>query len=209
MNERYIYINKISAWTKFLRILWGATYYLFFRPSFAHLEVHRHLRVKLLHLFGAKCWKGIQIFPSCRIWAPWNLTTGRSVAIDDSVDLYNVDKISIGHFVAISRRAFLCTASHDILDIARPLVTKPIVIHNGVWIGAQAYIGPGVVIGEGAIVAACAVVVKDVPPWTVVGGNPARVIKKREVNYEEWRKVFLKLEKSFNYTGLTQNHRPS
>ena len=193
-RPKHVYVNKIPSRVKLLRMLWAAVYTCCFRLTFAHVEAHRWWRIQLLKLFGARCWKGIQIFPSCKIWAPWNLRTGRSVAIDDSVDLYNVDKIVIGNFVAISRRAFLCTASHDISDIDRHLVTKPITVGNGVWIGAQAYVGPGVSIGEGAVIGACAVVTKDVAPWTVVAGNPARVIKERPVNREEWREVFRALE---------------
>ena len=55
-------------------------------------------------------------------------------------------------------------------------------IGDGVWIGARAIILPGVTIGEGAVVAAGAVVTKDVDPWAVVGGNPAKFIKKRELS---------------------------
>ena len=56
-----------------------------------------------------------------------------------------------------------------------------ITIGDGVWLGARAIILPGVTIGEGAVVAAGAVVTKDVEPWAVVGGNPAKFIKKREL----------------------------
>jgi putative colanic acid biosynthesis acetyltransferase WcaF len=61
------------------------------------------------------------------------------------------------------------------------LVTAPIRIGAGAWICAGAFVGPGVSIGDGSVVAARAVVVKDVEPWIVVGGNPAKFIKKREL----------------------------
>ena len=60
-----------------------------------------------------------------------------------------------------------------------------ITIGDGVWLGARAIILPGVTIGEGAVVAAGAVVTKDVEPWAVVGGNPAKFIKKRELKDAE------------------------
>ena len=101
--------------------------------------------------------------------------------IDDEGNLYSAAKITIGTKVAISREAFICTASHDITKPERPLFTAPITICDGVWIGARAIILPGVTIGEGAVVAAGAVVTKDVDPFTVVGGNPAKFIKKREL----------------------------
>lgn len=196
-NARHLYVSSTTAKTKILRVIWGAGYFLFFRPTVSRWSVHQKWRTLVLRFFGTNCWKGIHVSPTATIWAPWNLTTGRSVAIDDSVDLYNVDKIQIGHFVSISRRSFLCTASHDTSDISRSLITSPIRICNGAWIGAQAYIGPGVTVGEGAIVGACSVVTKDVPPWTIVGGNPARVIKERAVDRNEWLDVFNLLESSY------------
>ncbi len=193
-QAKYVYVNRIPLQAKIKRAIWGIVYALLFRPTIARWESHRWWRVRLLKWFGAKCWRGIQVFPNCKIWAPWNLITGRSVAIDDAVDLYNVARIEIGNFVSISRRAFLCTATHDISDISRSLVVKPIVIGNGVWIGAQAFIGPGVVIGEGAVIGACAVVTKNVEPWAVVAGNPAKKIRERPVRRDEWREVFKELE---------------
>ena len=150
-----------------------------------------------MRLWGTRTHHRCSFFPSIQIWAPWNLSTGRGVAIDEDVDLYNVASIKLGHFVSISRRAFLCTASHDISDVRRPLIYKPIIVGNGVWIGAEAIICPGVTIGDGAVVAAGAVVTKDVPAWAVVGGNPAQVIKERPVNKDEWVAVFQEMEKSF------------
>ena len=61
------------------------------------------------------------------------------------------------------------------------LIKTPIKIDNDAWICADAFIGPGLSIGEGAVVAAAAVITRDVDPWTVVGGNPAKLIKKREL----------------------------
>ena len=191
------YVNRFSFKQKMARMIWALACAVFFRPTVARLYLCQLWRNLVLRMFGAKTWYQAQFFPSAKIWAPWNLKTGRSVAIDDNVDLYNVAPITLGHMVSISRRAFLCTASHDISDVGRPLKTAPIKIGNGVWIGAEAYIGPGVTIGEGAVIAARAVVVKDVPAWSVVGGNPARFIKERPVNRAVWEAAFVELEASF------------
>lgn len=123
----------------------------------------------------------VDVYPTVKVWAPWNLTLGSYVAIDDQVNLYSAAPITIGTKVAISREALICTASHDVTRPDRPLTTAPITICDGVWIGARATVLPGVTIGEGAVVAANAVVTKDVPPWVIVGGNPAKIIKKREL----------------------------
>lgn len=199
MMKAYKYYKNNFTWRqKAGRVLWSAVYAILFRPTFPRFYPCQLWRNLLLRIFGAKTWYRAQYFPSARIWAPWNLKTGRSVAIDEGVDLYNVAPISLGHVVSVSRRAFLCTASHDISDIVRPLKTAPIRIGNGVWIGAEAYVGPGVTIGDGAVIAARAVVVKDVPAWTVVGGNPAKVIKNRPVDRLEWEAAFAELEETFS-----------
>ena len=156
---------------------WGVVCCLLFRPT--PYFALKKWRVWLLARFGMKGSKWNAVNPSVRIWAPWNVEMGHAVAIDDCVNLYSVDKITIGTKVAISREAFICTASHDITKANRPLVTAPITIGDGVWIGARAIILPGVTIGEGAVVAAGAVVTKDVEPWAVVAGNPAKVVKQR------------------------------
>lgn len=97
------------------------------------------------------------------------------------VDCYNVDMIIIGKHVTVSQKAFLCTASHSIESEKHELITKPIRIEDEAWVGAGAYIGLGATIGEGAVVGATASVYKSVEPWTVVGGNPAKPIKKRVI----------------------------
>ena len=196
MAVNYKYENKFKKSEKVKRMMWSICYALFFKHTPSRLSFMRKWRNWFLRKWGAKIQPGNVFFPSVKIWAPWNLETGKNVAIDEDVDLYNVDMIRIGNVVSISRRAFICTASHDISDIRRPLIHKPITIGNGVWIGAEAIICPGVTIGDGAVIAAGSVVSKDVPSWAVVGGNPARFVKERPVNKEEWLEVFEELEKS-------------
>ena len=171
------YSDPLSHKTKLKRLAWLIVWALLVQwlPYF----IGRRWRVFLLTLFGMKHCGHVGVYPSCRVWAPWNIKLGSWVAIDDEVNLYSADKIKIGTKVAISREAFICTASHDITKPNRPLITAPITICDGVWIGARAIILPGVTVGEGAVVAAGAVVTKDVEPWTVVGGNPAKFLKKR------------------------------
>ena len=173
------YCDAISALTKLRRLAWITVWALLAKwmPYF----IGTRWRVWLLKCFGMKHCGRVSVYPSAKVWAPWNVEMGSFVAIDDMVNLYSADKIKIGTKVAISREAFICTASHDITKPNRPLVTAPITICDGVWIGARAIILPGVTIGEGAVVAAGAVVTKDVEPWSVVGGNPAKFIKKREL----------------------------
>ena len=113
---------------------------------------------------------------------PWWLSIGDHCSLGPRVTLYNLGGVSIGNQTVLSQDVYVCGGTHDYTDPTYPLIRKKIVIGNQVWIGAGAFIGPGVTIGEGAVVGARAVVMKDVPPWTVVVGNPARVLKNRQLN---------------------------
>lgn len=198
MSVNYKYHNAFSRKQKIRRLMWNICECFVFRPTPPRLKPFNRWRNWILRVWGTHTYYTSVFFPSVKIWAPWNLTTGRNVAIDEDVDIYNVAPVIIGHMVSISRRAFICTASHDISDISRPLTYKPIVIGNGVWIGAEAIVCPGVTIGDGAVVAAGAVVTKNVEPWTVVGGNPAKFIKERPVNKKEWLDTFSYLESTYS-----------
>lgn len=139
----------------------------------------RFLRNILLRMFGAKIPLDSLIYPSCTIWAPWNLEIGKYSCVGPDTKLYNKNKIIIRHNAVVSQGCFLCTASHDITDPKHSLTTAPIIIEDRAWVAADAFVGMGVTIGRGAVVGARAAVFKDVEPWTVVGGNPAKFIKKR------------------------------
>ena len=129
---------------------------------------------------GAKIGKNVRIQGSTKIWQPWKLIILDNSWIDGGVSLYSVNDIIIGSNVVVSESAFICTASHDIHSPVFELITKPIFIQNFAWICSRATVLMGVTIGEGSVVAACAVVTKNTEPWTVVGGNPAKVIGSRK-----------------------------
>lgn len=95
------------------------------------------------------------------------------------VDCYNVAPIHIGKFATVSQGAFLCTASHNITSPDHELITAPIIIENQAWVGAGAFVGMGITVAEGSVVGARAALFKSTQPWDVVGGNPAKFIKKR------------------------------
>lgn len=176
------YKNRHSVKSKVARALWNAVYWVLFRPSFDKFVLLEKWRIFLLRCFGAKIGtKTHSIYSTTIIWAPWNLELGDNVALSQHSNIYAVDKIRIGDNTVISREAFLCTASHDISSPIMELTTAPITIGSNCWICARAIVLPGVTIGDGAVVAAGAVVTKDVEPWTVVGGNPAKFLKNRSM----------------------------
>ncbi len=89
--------------------------------------------------------------------------------------------ISIGNNVAIAPYCVFYSAGHDYSKIDLPDIAKSIIIDDNVWVGGSTIILPGVKIAEGAIIGAGSVVTKDIPAYSIAVGNPARVIKKREL----------------------------
>ena len=174
------YRNKHGFGNKVARTLWNLVWLLLFRPT-PRGNLFRPWRILLLKTFGAKVAWSAYILPSCRIWQPWRLTIGANSWVDGDVNLYSVDEIRIGHDAVVSEGAYVCTASHDVYIASFALTTAPIEIGDCAWVCARAIVLPGTKVGEGVVVAAGSVVTKDVEPWTVVGGNPARVLKKREI----------------------------
>lgn len=165
------------------RILWYVVNKTLFRVLVT--PYLKEFRNGLLRLFGAQVARGVLIYPSVDVWYPWKLKIGRFSCVGAKVNLYNKDFIEIGENVVVSQNSFLCTASHNINSESHTLITRPIILDNRSWVAADSFVGMGVTIGEGAVVGARAAVFKDVEPWTVVGGNPAKFIKKRVISHEK------------------------
>lgn len=136
------------------------------------------LRFKAWRLFGRR---DVAAFGDFTVLHPENVKIGANLAINHDVFIIGLAGITIGDDVVLSARAMLIdvSLSPDGFDrtATRSYANRPIVIEDGVWVGAGAIILPGVTVGRRSIVAAGAVVTRDVPPLTIVGGNPARVIK--------------------------------
>ncbi len=172
--------GHVSWSIKLKRVVWNVAAALLFRPFIT--PVFRKWRIGLLRMFGAKVEWDANVYASVTIWAPWNLRMGHRACLGPEVICYNQDLVVLEDDAIVSQYSYLCTAGHDTSHgntADTGLVTAPIVLKNKSWIGSRAFIGMGVEIGEGAVVGATASVYKNVEPWTVVGGNPARFIKKR------------------------------
>lgn len=138
-------------------------------------------RAIVVACFGGKLGKGVHIYPSVKIWAPWNLEMADHSCLAGGVEAYCVARITVGANATVSQYSYLCTASHDYTDSAMPLVAAPIVIGESAWITADVFVGPGVTIGDGAVVTARSSVFSDIDPWVVARGNPAVAVKPRDM----------------------------
>lgn len=109
------------------------------------------------------------------------ISIGRDVFLNYGVFLDAAAPIIIGDRVSFGPRVTVLTGSHELGGVQRragAIVTQEVHIHDGAWVGAGAIVLPGITIGEGAVVAAGAVVTEDVPPNTMVGGVPARILRR-------------------------------
>ncbi|MEM9233330.1 MAG: acetyltransferase [Pseudomonadota bacterium] len=168
--------RKWSRSAQLGRILWALATPLF---SWSPRSLWAWRR-QLLRWFGADIGRDVHIYPSVRITIPWNLAIGDESAVGDGAILYALGPVTIGRQVTISQYAHLCAGTHDHRRPDFPLQKAPITIGDGVWVCADAFIGPDRTVGHRAIVGARAVVVKDVPAGAIVGGNPATVISQRQ-----------------------------
>jgi len=161
-----------SAWKEGL---WWVVRSLVFAPWF---PVPSRLKVAALRAFGAEVGKGVVIRSRVNITFPWKIQIGDHVWIGDEVLILSLAPTHIESHVCISQRAFLCSGSHDFSKETFDLICHPITVGTGSWIGAQSFVGPGVTLQKNTICAAGAVVVKDAGPHELIGGNPAKLIRK-------------------------------
>ena len=168
---------KYSLAEMVYRFLWFFGQFLFRfspRPCFGW-------RRWLLRQFGAQVGGHVHIYSSATIYFPWKLQISDWSAIGEDALVYNLGLVTIGKGVTISQRAHLCAGTHDYSKPDLPLLKPPILIEDQVWICADAFVGPGVTVGEGAVIGARAVILKNVAPWAIMGGNPAKFIKFRKI----------------------------
>lgn len=137
------------------------------------------LKTFLLRRFGAKVGKGLVIKPSVRIKFPWKLKLGDHVWLGEGCWIDNLDHVEIGNNVCISQGAHLLTGNHDYTIPSFDYRNAPIVLEDGVWIGAQTVVCPGVTCRSHSILTVGSVATKDLKADTIYQGNPAVAIRKR------------------------------
>lgn len=137
-------------------------------------------------LFGLTIGKGSAIYRRPEIRSPRRLTIGENTTIGKNVILDARSGLTVGNSVNFSSEAAIWTLQHDVRSPTFGTVGKPVTIEDYAWISFRATVLPGVTVGEGAVVAAHAVVVKDVAPYTIVAGIPAREVgvRPRDLSYK-------------------------
>ncbi len=169
-----------------LRVLGGGLLALGYNSLIGHLPI-RSLRRIYLHRWLGMLGDGTGVQMGCRFLNGRKIHLGKRNVINFGC-LFDGRKFPVrtGHDVSIGPEASILTLGHDPGSPIFADRVGEVPIGNHVWIGYRAIILPGVTIGEGAVVGAGAVISKDVEPFSVMAGNPARKIgeRSRELNYK-------------------------
>ncbi len=158
------------------RFLWSIVYILLYRPTPRPAFAWRAM---ILRMFGAKLGRNCRFYAKARIWAPWNLTCGDRVAVADDAELYNTSMFYLEAHASVSQGAFVCGATHDYNDPEFALISAPMRLGAYSWVCAKAIVSPGVNLGNGAILGLGSIATKDLEPFGVYAGVPAKKIKDR------------------------------
>ncbi len=140
-----------------------------------------YIRRFMYRLGGMSIGKGSTIHMYARFYDASRIKIGEDSIVGEHAVLDGRDKLIIGNHVAIASQVMIYNAEHNIHSKDFLHTLNPVVVEDYVFIGPRAIILPGITVGKGAIIAAGAVVTKDVPPMTIVGGVPAREIGTRNV----------------------------
>lgn len=158
--------------------LWYFTNVLFFlNPLFPFSG----FKVILLRLFGAVIGKGVLIKPGVNIKYPWMLEIGDHCWIGEKVWIDNLGEVKMGNNVCISQGAMLLCGNHDYTRESFDLITKEIILEDGVWIGAQSIVTPGIICRTHSILTVNSVATRNMDPYFIYQGNPAIKVRARKV----------------------------
>ena len=180
INSNTLVGPSFTLKNRLLRLFWSIISCIFFKHTPRPFHAWRAL---ILRSFGAQLGQGCHIYPSVRIWAPWNLKMGNQSCLGDDCRVYNQAFITLGHQTIISQNVHLCTGTHAYETPGFPLKAYPINIGSHAWIAADSFIGPGVKIGESCIIGARSVVIKDLPAQFLCVGHPCTPKKPRILSH--------------------------
>ena len=140
------------------------------------------VKVGILRLFGAKIGKGVVIKPSVSVKYPWKLSIGDYTWIGEEVWIDNLDQVTIGSHVCISQGALILCGNHNYKVPSFDLMVKPIIIEDGVWIGAKSTVTQGVTCHSHAVLSVQSLANKDLEAYSIYQGVPAVKIRERKID---------------------------
>ena len=176
-NAAYRSTLDVSA-SKLKQLVWYFINILFFKNAWNPLS---SLKVKLLKMFGAALGKGVVIKPAVNIKYPWKLRVGDHSWIGENVWIDNLSDVIIGSNVTLSQGSLLLTGSHDLSKTSFDFLSAPIILEDGVWIGARAVVGGNVTCGTHSVLGINSVAETNLKPYTIYKGNPAVPVIQRTI----------------------------
>ncbi|MFZ4784313.1 MAG: WcaF family extracellular polysaccharide biosynthesis acetyltransferase [Flavobacteriales bacterium] len=162
----------------FKRLFWYFTSVVFLESAFPLNSFKKFL----LRLFGAQIGSGVVIKPRVRIKYPWKLRVGNDTWIGEDVWIDNLDEVHIGSNCCLSQGSFLLCGNHDYKKSTFDLITKPITLEDGAWVGAKSVVCPGVILKSHAVLSVGSVATHTLEAYSIYQGNPAVLVRKREIS---------------------------
>ena len=166
------------------------SYFLDFGLMLLHLTTYiplHFVRNAIWRFAGVRLGEQSTLHTGIRVFDPRNIKVGEGTIIGYACFIDGRDKVTIGDHTDIASEVMIYSQEHDLSAADFSAHGAPVVIGNYVFIGPRAIILPGVTIGDGAVVAAAAVVTKDVAPYTIVGGVPAKLIGERPIKNPKYK----------------------
>ena len=163
----------------FIRTIWYYVNVLIFK---SYIFPFYGMKSLILRLFGASVGSGLVIKPNINIKYPWFLSIGNNVWLGEGSWIDNLSMVEIGDNVCISQGALILTGNHNYTKQTFDLVTKKIIIKDGVWIGAKAIVCPGVICESHSVLSVGSIATNNLQAYTVYSGIPAEPIRERKIS---------------------------
>ena len=176
-NSAYRTTIDIGA-SRVKQVCWYLVNIIFFKNPF---NIVSSIKVALLRLFGARLGRGVVIKPAVNIKYPWKLKIGDFSWIGEEVWIDNLSEVIIGNNVVLSQASLLLTGTHDHTRTRFDFLSFPIILEDGVWIGARAVVAGGITCRTHSILGINSVAEKDLEPYTIYKGNPAVPVLTRAI----------------------------
>ena len=164
---------------KFRYLIWLLVSNVIFLTNIPYPNI---LKVLLLRAFGAKIGRKVVIKPWVKIKFPWNLSLADHVWLGEEVWIDNISMVTISSHVCVSQGAFLLTGNHNYSKSYFPLISKPILIEEGVWVCAKAVVTGGATLKSHSILSLGCIATKDLDSYYIYGNFPLEKIKPRTIS---------------------------